>query len=105
MRYVYKGDRLIPNVATPVLEYDDHGNLVGAYKGYYNFKKYTVALYPDYKHPFAHWRGTPQKKVISASHLERERGRTPAKEDPRCVKSTTGKIGRLPMEGQEVIKL
>ena len=62
--------RLVPNEAVSVLERDEHGALVGAYKGYWNYKRGTVALYPDMRHPFVRWSGTPVKKVVADRYVK-----------------------------------
>jgi hypothetical protein len=111
--------RLVPNEAVAVLERDEHGALVGAYKGYWNFKRGTVTLYPDLRHPFVRWSGTPVKKVVADRYVKcrvqnAERRVTPhpsAKPTPSprgegsgYVKSVTWSIKNLPIVGQEKMK-
>ena len=102
MRYVYKGERLIPNVAVPVREYDDKGNLLGTYVGYYNYRKYTMTLYPDYSGPYVAKAGGLKKKVISAGILRRQEIKAPT--ESAAAKSQTSRLRKLPIEGQEKIK-
>lgn len=98
--------RLEPGKAVEVLEYDEHGNLVGAYKGYWNFGRHTVALYPDFRHPFARWRGTPTKRVVSDRLVEvaavapTSRGEVSS---ARGAEVGSRKLRKLPLEGQEKI--
>ena len=107
--------RLVPNEAVAVLERDEHGALVGAYKGYWNFKRGTVSLYPDLRHPFVRWSGTPVKKV-GAERVVRVRTNNPSggrsdtslytKEAKKTdgVKNATRQIKSLPIMGQEKMK-
>ena len=46
-----KDERLIKGRAHSIVEYDDKGNIVGTYTGYWNPDFRTVTLYPDYRHP------------------------------------------------------
>lgn len=48
---------LNPGKAVEVLERDDKGVLVGAWFGYWNFKKGTVALYPNVANHNVNWPG------------------------------------------------
>lgn len=48
---------LDPGKAVEVLERDDKGVLVGAWFGYWNFKKGTVALYPNVANHNVNWPG------------------------------------------------
>lgn len=109
--------RLVPNEAVAVLERDEHGALVGAYKGYWNFKRGTVSLYPDLRHPFVRWSGTPAKKVVADRYVKVREGKvnpSTAKRSPShspseaevkgYVKSVTRSIKKLPIMGQEKMK-
>lgn len=113
--------RLVPNEAVAVLERDEHGALVGAYKGYWNFKRGTVTLYPDLRHPFVRWSGTPAKKVVADRYVkcrvqnaERRVAPDSARRDVEApsptaeakgyVKSVTRSIKKLPIIGQEKMK-
>ena len=106
--------RLVPNEAVAVLERDEHGALVGAYKGYWNFKRGTVSLYPDMRHPFVRWSGTPVKKVVADRYVKvRESSSSTASGPPSptgkaeakgYVKSVTRSIKKLPIIGQEKMK-
>jgi hypothetical protein len=46
-----KDERLIKGRAHSIVEYDDKGQIIGTYIGYYNPDFRTVTLYPDYRHP------------------------------------------------------
>ena len=113
--------RLVPNEAVAVLERDEHGALVGAYKGYWNFKRGTVALYPDYRNPFVSWRGGATKKVVADRYVKcrvqsaerrvapdsarRDVGApSPTAEAKGYVKSVTRQLKSLPIIGQEKMK-
>ena len=58
---------LEPGKPVDVLERDEAGALVGAWHGYWSFKRGTVALYPNPKNRFVSWPGgvLPQKRVVS----------------------------------------
>lgn len=57
-----RDERLIKGRAHSIVEYDDKGNIVGTYTGYWNPDFRTVTLYPDYRHP-AHKAGRVLKKM------------------------------------------
>ena len=109
--------RLVPNEAVAVLERNEDGALVGAYKGYWNFKRGTVTLYPDYRNPFVSWRGGATKKVVSDRIVKcrvqsaecRVTPHPSAKPTPsprgEGVKNATRQIKSLPIMGQERMKL
>lgn len=46
---------LQPNKRVEVYERDENGFLVGAWLGYWNYNRGTVALYPDVKNRFVNW--------------------------------------------------
>ncbi len=97
---------LKPNVPISIIERDERGNLIGAYNGYWDFSHQLVRLYPDMRHPFVRWRGTPGKKIISDS-LVRVDAPAPQKEKSQStsnVKSQTSRLRKLPLEGQEKMK-
>ena len=48
--YETKG-RLVKGVAAVIVEKNDRGDIIGAYKGYWNPGRRAVVLYPDYRHP------------------------------------------------------
>lgn len=58
---------LEPGKPVDVLERDEAGALVGAWHGYWNFKRETVGLYPNPKNRFVSWPGgvLPQKRIVS----------------------------------------
>ena len=66
---------LDPGKAVEVLERDDKGVLVGAWFGYWNFKKGTVALYPNVANHNVNWPGgvIPKgRQVISDRSVKRK---------------------------------
>ena len=111
--------RLVPNEAVAVLERDEHGALVGAYKGYWNFKRGTVTLYPDYRNPFVSWRGGAAKKVVADRYVKcraqsaecrvasdsARRADSPVLEKAKGVTRMTRQLKSLPIMGQERMKL
>ena len=46
-----RDERLVKGRAHSIVEYDDKGNIIGTYTGYYNPDFRSVTLYPDYRHP------------------------------------------------------
>lgn len=59
---------LEPGKPVKVLERDERGFLVGAWIGYWNFKRGTVTLYPDVRNRYVNWPGgriPDQKRQIS----------------------------------------
>lgn len=46
-----RDERLIKGRAHSIVEYDNKGQIIGTYIGYYNPDFRTVTLYPDYRHP------------------------------------------------------
>ena len=111
--------RLVPNEAVSVLERDENGALVGAYKGYWNFKRGTVTLYPDYRNPFVSWRGGAAKKVVADRYVKcrvqsserrvapdsARRADSPVLEKAKGVTRMTRQLKSLPIMGQERMKL
>ncbi len=102
---------LKPNTPIPVLERDEQRVLIGAYTGYWDFNHQLVRLYPDMRHPFVHWRGTPRKKIINDSLVKVEvtSGASQPSKRSVCregsgVKSQTASLRKLPIEGQEKMK-
>lgn len=105
MSYICNDPVLVPNKAQTILERDEAGGLVGAYTGYYNYKKFTVTLYPQWKHPFVRWRGTPTKKVISAALVKCSAARSvPEKEKPVKSQTSRGMRDLRDIKGQEKMK-
>lgn len=58
---------LEPGKPVDVLERDEAGALVGAWHGYWSYKRGTVALYPNPKNRFVSWPGgvLPRKRIVS----------------------------------------
>ena len=57
-----------PGVAMRILERNEHGGLVGEYKGYYRPKTCTFTLYPAFN-VFASGNANIKKKTIWASDV------------------------------------
>ena len=57
---------LVPGGAVEVFERDENGFLVGAYFGYWNANRQTVALYPNVKNRFVNWPGgrIPSQRIV-----------------------------------------
>ena len=100
----------------PVCERDEKGALVGAWIGYWSFKRGTVALYPDVRNKFVNWPGgrVPRdKRVVSDRTIKirnskcKIRNETPhpsAEPTPSPTGEGRGESWRdrkLPMKGQE----
>ena len=69
---IYKALKpLKPGKPVDVLEKDENDNLVGAWVGYWNFKRGTVALYPNYHNRFAAWPGgiIPSKRRVVSDRM------------------------------------
>lgn len=62
---------LEPGKPVDVLERDELGALVGAWHGYWNFKRGTVSLYPNPRNRFVTWPGgvLPQKRIVSDRNI------------------------------------
>ena len=95
----------------PVVERDESGALVGAWIGYWSFKRETVALYPDVRNKFVNWpdgRIPKDKRIISDRYVKKSERRiithTPEEQSPFLVGENKGESSRerkLPMQGQE----
>ena len=97
--------RLQPNFPHSIIERDDNGNVKGTYTGYWNANKHRVTLYPDYRHPALKPGTRLQKKSVYDGYVHCSRAEAPAKKPEAAAKSQTSRLRKLPMEGQEVIKL
>lgn len=58
---------LEPGKPVDVVERDESGALVGAWHGYWSFKRGTVALYPNGKNRYVTWPNgeLPKKRIVS----------------------------------------
>lgn len=58
---------LEPGRPVDVVERDESGALVGAWHGYWSFKRGTVALYPNPKNRYVAWPNgeLPKKRIVS----------------------------------------
>ena len=57
-----------PGVPVRIMERNEHGLLLGEYKGYYIFRKHEFVLYPA-NNPFAQMNGKLKKKTIYAGDV------------------------------------
>lgn len=98
-----KESTLVPNFKHDVIERDERGVIVGAFTGYYNPRSFTMSLYPNYKHPFVRWAGTPRKRCVNARLIIC--AAKPAIQKPN-TKSQTSKAmrGLRDLPGQERFK-
>ena len=68
MRTTYTAVKpLEPGKPVDVVERDESGALVGAWHGYWSFKRGTVALYPNPKNRYVTWPNgeLPKKRIVS----------------------------------------
>ena len=68
MRTTYTAVKpLEPGKPVDVVERDESGALVGAWRGYWSFKRGTVALYPNPKNRYVAWPNgeLPKKRIVS----------------------------------------
>ena len=97
--------RLVPGERIAIAERDEHGALVGSWDGYYRPDTGTVVLYPR-KDPFCYWRVARIKHEVSDRVIRVvERVTAPAKKPEAAAKSQTSRLRKLPIEGQEKMKL
>lgn len=71
---------LNPGRPVEVLERDDKGALVGAWFGYWNFKKGTVALYPNVANHNVNWPGgvIPSGRQVISDRMVERKGNAPS---------------------------
>lgn len=95
-----------------IIEKNEQGFLVGAWFGYWNAGRGTVALYPNVTNHCVNWPGgrAPQGKIIISDRLVSVRVK---KQDAKSSLSAAGGAAssvpgkedrRAPIEGQEKIK-
>ena len=105
---------LEPGKAVDVLERDENGCLVGAWIGYWNFRRGTVALYPNVKNRFVNWPGgrIPSSKIVVSDRQIRIKVQSAeCKADKvqsaecRVQNGETRAQRKEPLRGQEEIKL
>ena len=79
---------LEPGKPVDVLERNEQGLLVGVWHGYWNYKRGTVALYPNPKNRFAFWPGgtLPGKRVVSDRVVNVRRAERAALPPPKQTK-------------------
>ncbi len=68
MRTTYTAVKpLEPGKPVDVVERDESGALVGAWHGYWSFRRGTVALYPNPKNRYVAWPNgeLPKKRIVS----------------------------------------
>ena len=63
---------LEPGKPVDVVERDESGALVGAWHGYWSFKRGTVALYPNPKNRYVAWPNgeLPKKRIVSDREIK-----------------------------------
>lgn len=101
---------LEPGRPVDVLERDEAGALVGAWHGYWSFKRGTVALYPNPRNKYVNW---PKGRIPSGRIVVSDRQirikvqsaevKVQNKETPVTICDRSNR--KLPIEGQEEIKL
>ena len=111
----YEAVRVLePGKPVSILERDERGFLVGAWIGYWNFKRGTVALYPDVRNRCVNWPGgrIPDRKLQISDRFVHVRESAAAQDNAvvrRRAESTEdqgdGRRSRkAPLEGQERMK-
>ena len=91
----------------PVVERDESGALVGAWIGYWSYKRETVALYPDVKNKFINWpngRVPNNKRIVNDRYIKNKTRIAESKIDNMVTEVQKGENWRdrkLPMKGQE----
>ena len=95
---------LIENKPISIVERDEHGALVGAYIGYYDYKHFVVRLYPDFKNKLVTWRGAPRKKTVSAYNVRCMARQDGKKEKPVKSQTSAGIRGLKDLPGQQKFK-
>ena len=105
---------LEPGKAVNVLERDENGLIIGAYFGYWNFNRQTVALYPNVKNKYVNW---PKGRIPSGRIVVSDRQIRIKVQNAECkagkvqnaecrVQSGETRAQRKePLRGQEEIKL
>ncbi len=101
---------LEPGKPVDVLERDELGALVGAWHGYWNFKRGTVALYPNGKNRYVSWPDgvLPQKRVVSDRVVSVQSAKVSSSSTDKTDITAKGESWRdkkLPMKGQERIDI
>ena len=102
---------LEPGKPVDVIERDESGAMVGAWIGYWNFRRNTVALYPNVKNRYVNWPGgrLPSQKVVISDRMVKIKSQS----EEATVRNSKGKMQnaesgskrKSPLEGQEIIKL
>lgn len=80
-----RDERLVKGRAHSIVEYDDKGQIIGTYTGYYNPDFRSVTLYPDYRHPGL----KPGVKLVKKKIYDGS---------VRCNTSSAGTSGRRPLQ-------
>lgn len=93
---------LQPNRRVEVYEKDENGYLVGAWLGYWNYNRGTVALYPDVKNRFVNWPNgrIPSSRRVVSDRMVTVRATIPNVQSKAPAQTTPGKIPKN-IEGQE----
>lgn len=89
---------LVPGERVEILEKDAGDNTIGAWYGYWNFKRQTVSLYPNVTNRYAHWpcgRIPTKKRIVSDSMvhvIQRRREDTAAKKSATSAATSAVKL-------------
>ncbi len=105
---------LEPGKPVEIHERDERGFLVGAWIGYWNFKRGIVMLYPDVRNRFVNWPGgriPDNKRQISDRFVSVRETEKKQNAKGKATSSTTtvkadedGRTRKAPLPGQERIK-
>lgn len=62
---------IVPNKRIDVLEKDEKGYSVGAWYGYWNYKKQIMTLYPNVRNRYVNWPNgkIPENKIVVSDSL------------------------------------
>jgi hypothetical protein len=95
-------DPIVANRPLSITERDEQGALVGAWIGYYNYKRFEIALYPDFKNKFVQWRVQPGKKIIPANRVKYDK--PPQKENTPKSQTSSALHNLKDLPGQTKFK-
>lgn len=95
---------LEPGKPVDVVERDESGALVGAWHGYWSFKRGTVALYPNPKNRYVTWPNgeLPKKRIVSDREIKANNagGGGHGELTPSTASGRPPSRGRLNTEGE-----
>ena len=103
--YECRESRLMENYPHSILEYNEHGFVIGAYTGYYNSRCEYVMLYPNYRHPALKGSFKLEKRKVSDRLIRcrKQNLECGIQEKPAVVKSQTSRAMK-DIVGQEKMK-